>query len=186
QQVRGDEGGSCGCLFGVGADPFHEGEQLVAEDAAHAFGTRLVGDADPQQRRDQVVVLPHVQDVGDQGVAGVVAGERGGVGQLQVDGGGGGEQALLVAVVPHDHGGVDLRLLGDGADGGAFVAVGGEALAGGVEDGAAGGVRAAGGGGGLALVHAHDRRPTHVGQVNMCRPTSVDIHPDPEIGRAHV
>ncbi|GAA3234260.1 hypothetical protein GCM10020256_51110 [Streptomyces thermocoprophilus] len=88
-----------------------------------------------------------------------VLGHGGQIGDLQIDGDRRGEEALLVAVVAHHHRRVDARVPGDGADGGALVAVGRETLAGRVEDRGAGGVGTTGGGAAAELEAGGVRLP---------------------------
>lgn len=89
-------------------------------------------------------------------IADALAFDHGQIRQLQIELDRRREQPLLGAVVAHHHGRIDGRVGGDRADGGAVVAVGGEALAGRGQDDSFG----------------FRRGPSH---ANKCRPTTVDI-----------
>src|SRR5262249_22225991 len=83
------------------------------------------------------------------------------IGQAEIDVDGGGEEAVLAAVVAHHHGRVDLGVSGDSPDRRLAEALGGEPAAGSLQDRRAGGVRPA-----RTLISGH---------ANKCRPTNVDL-----------
>ena len=103
-------------LGGVVHDGRHGLGHLCAEDRAQLLGGNLVGDRRPQQHDQQLVgetAFPELDPVPDQRLAEVLARHRRQVGKLQVDVGSRGEEAVLAAVVAHDHRRVDARVRGD-------------------------------------------------------------------------